>query len=1065
MATTPTPAPSKLQKKTASRSQAIAPIHTKWRSLKIQWAFPGLQDLDDSTRFPMVTLDPPSKKHFDAKPYLTKQNFAPGVDLNHPAALSSDPSLRVDKTKPAYRETFVWNTLDLEARQSLQEDRDRVNATDKTSTKGVQERQAAQLKAFKVRMTQPAKPVVCTTVEQWIAVDVDVIEKLSTPPPIHVWAFLQPHRLDGRTEFLAKDHAAVPDDHPRSGWAEYQLNPSGWSFSTVWKDGQSSQIAVDGQDWTWIKLDQPQRGAVETYRYKLRMKVQNVQTAGDLQRKDSNLKAASEIESGCWLKVWVRDPLAGFRKSPQDDESDDVMQSMDSQAPRTAGMEPESGTIESGGGHYTIGCHGFLRERMLDSINWKSSYLDCEPVYVLLFNPGAMDDLLNLHQILKNQGPAAQRIAGSLASVSVVVLGLAYALRQLRDQWSAKGSSLSDATVPGGTKNLTKSRAEQLIKLLESMEVSTWLAAYALDGFQDALPNQALATASKKNNDLLVLLSTLYAEVLDFALVDGVKHYVEFVKDRVAKRQMVLQARLKLGPDPKDQAAQTQLRKQMETGKARLGLGLSKAAGNLTPDAISLSVPLLAGNHTTSLPEPFGAPLPIPGIPLLWRVDLNVSGSLAVKLTLTPPVEDGNDWALSFGLSGTGSASAALGIHALWSDSSVASALAPSGKKGDPQAEAEYAENAKALDELRQFAANAPPTDIQFDVIEKLRSLMKYASLDAMVDAGLNLDATVGFQMSWNPDKGTLSLGLAGDTAFTANLKANMAAHLKISLATLDYPLAGMDKLATASAHDLTVNLSGDVLGYGFPDDHPWKLEWGKGRFDTGIRKTDPTPTIVWGTASEFQLTYTDIQNPNVAFDLVRTKASKPFATVPKKSVTNSGDESEGTATVQLRISSTSNSFSDAVAAGAWSLTAQAKKGAISMDPTLLVGGRNFLQDLLKNGKIDFYLHGSYLGSNDRYSDPLTLQAPQLTSLDYSISDRFLAVNATLLNFQDNLLWARVAGGEWMQVRLTGSEVAGFHFSMALRNSGMEKNIVNLQLSLVPDEIGMLWPSDPSSTI
>ena len=56
------------------------------------------------------------------------------------------------------------------------------------------------------------------------------------------------------------------------------------------------------------------------------------------------------------------------------------------------------------------------------------------------------------------------------------------------------------------------------------MEVSTWLAAYALDGFQDALPNQALATASKNNNDLLVLLSTLYAEVLDFALVDGAKH-------------------------------------------------------------------------------------------------------------------------------------------------------------------------------------------------------------------------------------------------------------------------------------------------------------------------------------------------------------------------------------------------------------------------------------------------------------------------------------------------------------------------------------------------------------
>ena len=378
----------------------------------------------------------------------TKQNFAPGVDFNHPAPLPTDPSPRVGKTKPAYRETLVWSALDQEVRQSLQEDQNRVNATDKTSTKGVQARQAAQLKAFKVRMTQPAKPVVCTEVKQWIAVDVDVNEKLSAPPPIHVWAFLQPHRLDGRTEFLAGDHALVSDDHPRSGWAEYQLNPSGWSFSTVWKDGQSSQTAVDGQDWRWIKLDQPKRGAVETYRYKLCLKVQNVQTAGDLQRKDSNLKAASEIESGCWLKVWVRDPLAGFRKSPQDDESDAVMQSMDSQAPRTAGMEPESGTVESGGGHYTMGCHGFLRERMLDAINWKSSYLDCEPVYVLLFNPEAMDDLLNLHQLLKNKGPDAQRIAGSLASVSVVVLGLAYALRRLRDEWASKVPTPRERSFP-----------------------------------------------------------------------------------------------------------------------------------------------------------------------------------------------------------------------------------------------------------------------------------------------------------------------------------------------------------------------------------------------------------------------------------------------------------------------------------------------------------------------------------------------------------------------------------------------------------------------------------------
>jgi len=166
MATSPLSEPRRTQKKTASRSQAVAHIHTKWKSLKIHWAFPGLENMEGFTPFPMVKLTVPSKKQFDAKPYLTKHSFAPGVDLNHPAALPNDPSLKVDKTKSAYRETFVWNSLDQEVRQSLKQDRNKANATDKTSTQAVQDGKMAQLKAHKVRMTKPAKPVICTKVEQ-----------------------------------------------------------------------------------------------------------------------------------------------------------------------------------------------------------------------------------------------------------------------------------------------------------------------------------------------------------------------------------------------------------------------------------------------------------------------------------------------------------------------------------------------------------------------------------------------------------------------------------------------------------------------------------------------------------------------------------------------------------------------------------------------------------------------------------------------------------------------------------------------------------------------------------
>ena len=117
----------------------------------------------------------------------------------------------------------------------------------------------------------------------------------------------------------------------------------------------------------------------------------------------------------------------------------------------------------------------------------------------------------------------------------------------------------------------------------------------------------------------------------------------------------------------------------------------------------------------------------------------------------------------------------------------------------------------------------------------------------------------------------------------------------------------------------------------------------------------------------------------------------------------------------------------------------------------------------MRNGKINFFLHGSYLGSSDSYSDPLILLTPQLIGLDFEISGRNLSGNVTLRNFQDEILWARVAGEDWVRVRLTGSTLAGFRFPMPLKNSELEKSKADLQLSLVPDKIGILRPLDPSS--
>jgi len=1048
-----------------SLSQAVKPVSTQWQSLKISWATPGRETLGETTRFPFVKLNP--RKDFNAKPYISKYNFDPGENFDDPDPLPEAPNplaLQGKRTIPAFREKVVFETLDQRILREMKEENARFFVAESTSTKGVQEEAVKRMALARVELKKAAKPVICTNVEQWIEVEIDLKKDVPKGPAIHVWAFLQPARLATNKDKLAKDHAHVPDDFPRSGWAEYKIDPQlNRAERSVWKGGVLVTARLSDKDWICKKLDAPRRGAAFTYVYKLKVIVRNDKTLEDLERERAGKKRtdSGDIEAGCWLKVWARDPKAGFAKSPKDDETDSVVQSMDSQSPRTIIRDPRFWESESIMNPFaTKGCHGFLRARML--LGEPGSQVGWQPVYVLLVNEDALDKMIEMHKDLKlgkEDGEDKASIGATVGSVAAATVGallLAYALRKvLHDGWMKKPPK-GTATSPDFPEKVKKAKTEYMVKLLESLEVSSWLAAYGADSFKHLSPADTMKSAPENNFALFQFLSTFYTQLFDYGLITGREHRDSFVEARKEAREKILKSKQKTKPAPTSKEERQKEKKEAEAIKAGMGLGVLAKGDQLTTemgkDGFQVSVSLLSGEKTISFPKPFGAPLGT--TPFVWRIDLGISGGASVDFTLKPASSDQDDWELSVVLKGKGALTASAGIHAMWSS---------------------FNEKAGAMKDKDSDWENV-------HLFRNLQTLMKYASLDATIDASLNLEAGFGFKFTFNPSQGTFEVAgtAAGDKAFGAKLGATLNAHLQISIATIDYPLVAMNKLGTLNTEHATIDFSGKALGLAWSPD-PIQFKWGSGRFNQFIEKTDPTPGLTWGQAAEFTWAYMEIDSPKVDFDLTRedSSSSPAVAPIPSDAITSAGDEKEGKATVEVRLSSRNTSREHGIAAGAWDVKLKAKVGKKKeADSLFLSDSGKFVRDLVQKGSVGLYVHGSYLGSTDTFSQELTLTCPKATQVAWEVQGSKLAAKLELQNFQDDCLWIQVVnaqtktpikigGKEWSLQDLTSESGTSssriFRLVFALPQAGLSKEKLELHLSLLPDSVGEIYSSTPKA--
>lgn len=958
---------------------------------------------------------------FDPKPYINPDSLKAIGDDGLPRPIPPVQEIRRAR-KRVYFETLSGHKIDVPQPQSA--------VADKTYTAAPSEA-IAKMRDDLQKMTRNSTGVMCTEVQQWLSVEVECKSAPTTIPPIHVWAFLQPAKIGGNTGVLAGDHRFVPDDYPRSGWAEYLFAVGGKScIRRSWVDGKLKEETVPA------KLYSVEAKTSTTFVYRIRLAIRNDRTPGDVARANKQKGPArplDDYEAGCWLKAWVRDPETDWGMDPADDESNSLAIRMDQMDPTS---ESFSWTTMA---PITLGSHAFLRSRLMYDRSGTGDLAKARPIYAMLFTPEVMDNIVELDRILHPKEKSAKMQVASIIAVSSLTLLLAYALRRGLEQWQ-KATKEKPANTPAGVPWpdwANKEKAEFFVKMLESFDVAALLAAYAADGFENGSPIDVVASTGSSNPQMVKVLSAIYGQIFDMAFAQSPLHYKEFMLKRLEARTQALEERIKWSKkgaaNRAAEAEEKKLRdKKLEEFRKQKGLGLfatsSRAGMSVTDKGVNFKFKLAEGSKKQSFPKPAGAPLPIAVVPLVWRLDLSASGSIELEI-LIEPGKTGDSLDLTFGLKGTGEASAAFGIHALWSGLEDPDALAhmPSletdWKRKTGQSKAtdkeikqadkdEYYANKKALRELRESAVAHPP-DPTFQLFRLLKELNQAVRLDAVVTAALKLKAGIGVKISLNSTTGERKISFKGDgeSGFSAALTAEMTAQLQASVLSVDYPIAALPELGTLSATAISADLSGQILGNSFPG-KKWQHKWGKGTLNEEIEQENGKDFLVWGRPTLFRLSYKEMESPDVSFNLLRAPShSDPVVSgIPKDAVTCEQKGTGGALKVNLQLSCRAKpNQPHLMAVGAWPLSESLGKAVGRNVVSKASPARTFLEDLTRSeSSATIVVHAKDLTPVHRYSKAITVFCPRVVEQTLAAKPGKLEVVLTLGYFEDDLLWVQL---------------------------------------------------------
>ena len=147
------------------------------------------------------------------------------------------------------------------------------------------------------------------------------------------------------------------------------------------------------------------------------------------------------------------------------------------------------------------------------------------------------------------------------------------------------------------------------------------------------------------------------------------------------------------------------------------------------------------------------------------------------------------------------------------------------------------------------------------------------------------------------------------------------------------------------------------------------------------------------------------------------------------------------------------------------------KKGKVSIGEFLSTPQGKFLDELTSTGSVQYKLRASYLGSQFRFSKPITLQCPMIEESSWRFEGADLHVSVTVQQFSDKLLYLRVyqrskkaflpgvGGQEWSGCELNGRDPhtgKGFFLLDGSLYASVDPADLFVCISLIPHEAGLL---------
>ncbi|QQS06401.1 MAG: hypothetical protein IPK50_05760 [Fibrobacterota bacterium] len=692
------------------------------------------------------------------------------------------------------------------------------------------------------------KGVICTEMTQWVIVDVRINEGDTSPVKARIWGFLQPRGFDGETPLTGKELsdrtiakkqkdesdglALSKEDFPRSGWTEYIVDFTGKSVERIrYEDGVQKKEVLPTSDYClFVVRSGGASGPQIGYKIKLKMKLANEVTPEDKRRREKRIEEAkkshpnlakdadpsallgpfSEVEAGCWLKVWARNENVQWNIDPSDDESNALAEKME-RIDIGSGVCTEDGKAKSGS--FSFNNHAFLRGRIAKGNDVKKLMVKSNTLvslYVALVTSKGVKSLQQLTNLLKaerkNEDVAFYRKIASFGAATALEGALVMALTKWMESYSEKvRSRSSNPSDPEEKKKISKTindRVEILTSVINFFQIPNILATFAIDGFEN-FNLEGFEKTAKSNPKVVGLLSTLYSMGIEAAFASVPEVYEKIIRSDIEDKKKALWDYLKMdGPE------QQKTRWEKVKGLAKKQYEKS-TLDTSNPNVLSFEYTIKEISDDKKFPQPWGEPLLTPALVPWAFVAFTLSYKAALFFALEFKLsETGLEFGAGIGFPKDTNVHFGVELCAPWSVMSKPAYTAAHHARMTEFGAIHRIADLESIDENEQLRGTTRDTPVR----RAIKQLQSYIDIDVSMAIGLKGDGFIGFINRYNEKakKRTTKLSGLSSKELGLEISFDMVFGLKFLLFSFAYPIFDI-KLLSLTQEGLSVPLDGEI--------------------------------------------------------------------------------------------------------------------------------------------------------------------------------------------------------------------------------------------------------------